>query len=84
MVLKGFLVAAVIFLVFSLLPYEVESQAEGPKATDKVQIQIISEIKNLKAYKLYKYVLQVFKTFLLHEGFELLILFLGLFAMTRL
>jgi hypothetical protein len=47
MVLKGFLVAAVIFLVFSLLPYEVESQAEGPKATDKVQIQIILEIKNL-------------------------------------
>ncbi len=40
MVLKGFLVAAVIFLVFSLLPYEVESQAEGPKATDKVFFDI--------------------------------------------
>ena len=38
MVLKGFLVAAVIFLIFSLLPYEAASQSDGPKATDKVNI----------------------------------------------
>jgi hypothetical protein len=36
MVLKGFIVAAVVFLVFSLLPYEAASQGDGPKATDKV------------------------------------------------
>jgi peptidyl-prolyl cis-trans isomerase B (cyclophilin B) len=36
MVLKGFLICAVIFLVFSLLPNEAASQDGGPKVTDKV------------------------------------------------
>ena len=36
MALKGFIIAAVVFLVFSLLPYEAATQSDGPKATDKV------------------------------------------------
>jgi peptidyl-prolyl cis-trans isomerase B (cyclophilin B) len=40
MALKGFLVCAVIFLVFSLLPFQAASQGDGPKATDKVFFDI--------------------------------------------
>jgi hypothetical protein len=35
MAVKGFLAVAVVFLIFSLLPHEAESQ-EGPKVTEKV------------------------------------------------
>jgi hypothetical protein len=37
MALKAFLLLGVFFLIFSLLPNEASSQAEGPKATDKVR-----------------------------------------------
>lgn len=36
MAMKFVLVAAVIFLIFSLLPFEAESKGEGPKVTDIV------------------------------------------------
>ena len=54
MVLKGFLVAAVIFLIFSLLPYEAASQSDGPKATDKVNIfKEFVVVSNLALINLY-------------------------------
>lgn len=49
MAVKGFLALAVVFLIFSLIPHEAESQ-EGPKVTDKVMCSMPSSLDSKRVW----------------------------------